>query len=195
MRSRCVRRRRPASSDSPATALLRPARSPTWSSSTTTFPWCKPTSRGSWSTRGAREGSRSGIRDPGSGTSITCVFGKRGGCFPHLDAHDGKPLLRRLVEDQPRDAFDRGIAVNDKHRLAQVAQRFDQRIVVAQQHLVIELAIDPPLHDPLNIAEVAYHVPLVELTGAHFDFSDRVVPVRVLADAVVVEQAVAVAER
>ena len=73
-------------------------------------------------------------------------------------------------------------------------QRRDQRIVVPQQHLVIELAIDPALDDAFDVAEIADHVAVVERAGAHLDFGDRVVAVRMLADAVVVEQPVAVAE-
>ena len=57
-----------------------------------------------------------------------------------------------------------------------------------------ELAIDPPFDDPLDVAEIADHVPVVERTGAHLDLGGRVVAVRVLADAVVVEQAMAVTE-
>ncbi len=71
---------------------------------------------------------------------------------------------------------------------------FDERVVVAQDHLVIELPIDPAFHDPLDVAEVAHHVAVVERAGAHFDFGRCVVAVRMLADAVVVEQPMAVAE-
>ena len=59
---------------------------------------------------------------------------------------------------------------------------------------MIELAIDPALHDALDVAEVGDHVAAVEPIGAHLDFGDGVVAVRMLADAVVVEQAMAVAE-
>ena len=65
---------------------------------------------------------------------------------------------------------------------------------MAQQHLVIELAVDPALDDPLDVAEVADHVAVVERAGAHLDLRHGVVAVRMLADAVVVEQPVAVAE-
>ena len=65
---------------------------------------------------------------------------------------------------------------------------------MAQDHLVIELAIDPALHDALDVAEVDDHVARVELLGADLDLGHRVVPVRMLADAVVVEQPVPVAE-
>ena len=63
-----------------------------------------------------------------------------------------------------------------------------------QDHLVIQLAIDPAFDDPLDVAEVDDHVAAVEAVGAHVDLDRGVVAVRVLADAVVVEQPVAVAE-
>ena len=73
-------------------------------------------------------------------------------------------------------------------------QRPDERIVFAKNHLVIELAVDPSLDDALDVGEIAHHVAVVERAAAHFDLGDRVVAVRMLADAVVVEQPVAVAE-
>ena len=88
----------------------------------------------------------------------------------------------------------RGIAVDDKHGLAQPLQRLNQRVIASQDHLVVELAIDPSLDDPLDVREIAHHVAVVERPAADFDLGDGVVAVRVLADAVVVEQAMAVAE-
>ena len=70
----------------------------------------------------------------------------------------------------------------------------DQRVVLPQNHLVVELPIDPAFDDALDVAEVGDHVALVETVGPHFDFDDRVVSVRMLADAVVVEQPVPVTE-
>ena len=67
-------------------------------------------------------------------------------------------------------------------------------IVVAQDHLVIQLAIDPALDDALDVGEIGDHVALVEPVRAHVHLDDGVVSVRMLADAVVVEQAMAVAE-
>src|SRR5207245_4392101 len=54
--------------------------------------------------------------------------------------------------------------------------------------------IDPPFHDALDVAEIADHIASVELAGAHFDFRHGVVSVRVLANAVVIEQPVPVTE-
>ena len=107
----------------------------------------------------------------------------------------GRPSSSARSKDQPARCVRRSDCCRaDEHRLAELLQRRDQRIVVAQQHLVIELAIDPALDDALDVAEVADHVAAVERAGAHFDFGDRVVAVRMLADAVVVEQPMAVTE-
>ena len=99
-----------------------------------------------------------------------------------------------MIEDQPRNPLDGRIAVDDEDRFAELLERRDERVVVTEDHLVIELAIDPALDDPLDVAEVADHVAVVERVGAHLDLRRGVVAVRVLADAVVVEQPVAVAE-
>ena len=63
-----------------------------------------------------------------------------------------------------------------------------------QNHLVIQLAIDPAFHQPLDVGKVRHHVAAVELVGADVDLGDGIVSVRMLADAVVVEQPVAVTE-
>ena len=73
-------------------------------------------------------------------------------------------------------------------------QRCDERVVFAENHLVIELAVDPPFDDPLDVGKIADHVAVVERAAADFDLRNGVMAVRVLADAVVVEQPVAVAE-
>ena len=59
---------------------------------------------------------------------------------------------------------------------------------------MIQLAIDPPFDDPLDVAEVHHHVAVVEAVGADVDLDGRVVSVRMLADAVVIEEPVAVTE-
>ena len=79
-------------------------------------------------------------------------------------------------------------------RLAELLERGDQRIVVPEQHPVIELLVDPAFHDSLDVAEIADHVAVVERPGPDFDLSGRIVAVRMLADAVIVEQPMTVAE-
>src|SRR6187431_425937 len=103
-------------------------------------------------------------------------------------------MLARFVENQLRDALRGGIAVEQVHRLAHLLQRSNERIVLPQDHLVIELLIDPALDDAFDVAEVSDHVAAVESGGPDMDLDNRVVPVRVLAHAVVIHQSMAVAE-
>src|SRR5262245_59779562 len=124
--------------------------------------------------------------------SLGSVLGERRRRFPDGDPHHGEPFLSRLVEDQPRDPFGRRVAVQQEHRLADLLKKSRERIVVTKDHLVVELPVDPALDDPFDVVEVAHHVAAVERAGAYFDLSYGVVAVGVLADAVVVEQAVAV---
>jgi hypothetical protein len=59
---------------------------------------------------------------------------------------------------------------------------------------VVELPIDPAFHQPLDVREIGHHIAPIELVGAHVDLGDGIVPVRVLANAVVIEQPMAVTE-
>src|SRR5688572_29733824 len=59
---------------------------------------------------------------------------------------------------------------------------------------MVELAVDPPLDETLDVAEVGHHVARVEAFSANLDFGDGVVSVRMLAHADVVHQAVPVTE-
>ena len=87
-----------------------------------------------------------------------------------------------------------GIALEQIHRLAKRAERRHERIVLTQDHLVIELAIDPPFDHALDVAEVDDHIALVEAIRPDLDLHGGVVPVRVFAHAVVIEQPVTVTE-
>jgi hypothetical protein len=103
-------------------------------------------------------------------------------------------LLGGLLEDELRDVLHGGVAGANEDGLSKLLQRFHKRIVMAQQHSVIELFVDPALYNPLDVTEIAHHVARVELPGADFDFRYRVMAVRMLAHTVVVEQPMAVAE-
>jgi len=65
---------------------------------------------------------------------------------------------------------------------------------VPQDHLVIQLAIDPRLDGAFDVCEIHDHVPRVQRPGGDVDFDRRVVTVQVPAHAVVVEKAMAVTE-
>ncbi len=99
-----------------------------------------------------------------------------------------------MVEDEAGDALDGRVAVEHVDRLAELPKRGDERIVVTEQHPVIELRVDPPLDDALDVAEVAHHVAGIQRVAPDFDLDHGIVPVRVPALAVVVQEPVPVAE-
>ena len=99
-----------------------------------------------------------------------------------------------MVKDEARDPFDGWVTIDDEDRLAQLLQRLDQRIIVTEDHLVIELAIDPLLDDQFDVAEITDHVPRIERVGPNFDFGNGVVAMGMFACAIVVEETMAVAE-
>jgi hypothetical protein len=74
---------------------------------------------------------------------------------------------------------------------ARRASEAADQIIVAKQHLWSSSPSIQPL-TTLDVAEVADHVAVVQRAGAHLDFRHGVVAVRMLADAVVIEQPVTV---
>src|SRR5687767_3735016 len=74
-------------------------------------------------------------------------------------------------------------------------KRGDERVVLAEQDLVVELVVDERADRLLDVPEVDHHAALVELARPHRDLGPAVVPVQVLALALVAQQPVAVAER
>jgi hypothetical protein len=63
-----------------------------------------------------------------------------------------------------------------------------------QDHAVIELAIDPAFHRVFDVGEIGHHVAAVERVGLNLHLYDRIVAVRMFADAVVIEEPVTVTE-
>lgn len=86
------------------------------------------------------------------------------------------------------------VALHDEDRLAELLERPDERVVFAENHFMIQLAVDPSFYDSLDVGEIAHHVAAVEHTRPDFNLGDGVVAVGVLTDSVVVEEAMAVAK-
>ena len=78
--------------------------------------------------------------------------------------------------------------------LPSMLERRRGRIVVPEEHLVVQLPVNPLLDDPLHLVEIAHHVSRVEAVGLHGNLGHGVVAVEVPAVPVVVEEPVAVAE-
>src|SRR5438874_12130654 len=100
---------------------------------------------------------------------LGCELGEGRRRLPHFHPHDREALLLLVFEDETRDAFDGRIAVEQKDRIAELSKRRHERIVVSQQHLVIELLVDPAFDHAFDVAEVADHVAIVERSGANLD--------------------------
>lgn len=87
-----------------------------------------------------------------------------------------------------------GIALQDEARLIELLQNFQHGIVFAEQHFVIQFLVNPGLHDLVDVSEINYHASVVELLRHDFDFDFAVVPVKMLALAVVVDETMPIAK-
>ena len=63
-----------------------------------------------------------------------------------------------------------------------------------QKHPVVQRLVDPGLKDLLDLRKVAHHSFFIESFGAQLDFHLAVVPVKIAAFAVIIQQPMAVAE-
>src|ERR1051325_3985945 len=100
------------------------------------------------------------------------VVSERRGRLPDPYPDDAQAVFDGVVVNQSRDPFDGRIAVEEEHGLAELLEGLDERIVAPQQHLVIERVVDPPLHRGFDVAEVAHHIPAVELARLHLDLHE-----------------------
>ena len=98
------------------------------------------------------------------------------------------------VEDELGDVLDSRVAVGLEDRFVQRFEGSDQGVVLPQDHLVIELAVDPRFHHLLDVRKIGHHIAAVKCLRLDLDLDDGVVAVGMLADPFVVEQAMAVAE-
>src|SRR5262249_34365221 len=115
--------------------------------------------------------------------------------LPELYLDHGESLARGKVEDQPGDVLRRRADVEHEDRVARLAQKRQHGVVAVQQHLVVELGVDPAADDALEQREVEHHAQRVEAVGGERDGGAAVVAVQVAALALVLQEPVAVAER
>ena len=112
--------------------------------------------------------------------------------FPEHDFDDGQAGLAGVLVDEPGDVLGRRVAVHHEDALAVLQEHGQDRVVTAEQHVVIQVLVDPLLHGLLDVAEIDEHPSRVELRALESDDCTAVVPVQMTAFSVVVEQAVAV---
>lgn len=103
-------------------------------------------------------------------------------------------MLFSFQVDELGEVLCGGVFIDEVVGFVLLLEHGQDRIVLVQDHLVIEIVIDPGLHDPFNFAEVDDHAELVELVALDGDDSDAIVPMQMATLTGVVEQAMAVAE-
>src|SRR5262249_52902387 len=101
--------------------------------------------------------------------------------LPKLHLHYRKPLSRREVEDELGDVLSRRVYVHDEQRLALLLEKGQSGIILVQQHLVIEMLVDPAADDALDLGEIADHAEIVEIRRRQRDDGAAVVPVQMTA--------------
>ena len=78
------------------------------------------------------------------------------------------------------------------HRLAQLSEDRDDRIGFVQDHAVVEIVINPARHLLFDVGKIDDHPAMIELRSFEHNHSFAVVPVQMLALAIVVQQPMAV---
>ena len=85
-----------------------------------------------------RSVDRMHLSDPRGGVSRAAVIG-----LPEDDFHDGQAGFLGPFEDEPGDVFGRRVLIHDEDALAPLAQDGQQRIIAAEQQVVIQVLVDP----------------------------------------------------
>ena len=70
----------------------------------------------------------------------------------------------------------------------------NQGIFPVQEHLVIQFGVNPGLDYLVDVAEVHDHAPMVEMVADNLHFNSAVMAVEMATFALIVEQAMTVAE-
>jgi len=103
-------------------------------------------------------------------------------------------MLLGLQVDELGDALSGRVHVQQKIRLLQLLKRRQDRVVFMQDHLVIEIVVDPRLHHPLDLAEINDHAQSIELIALNSNDRRAIVPMQMPALATVIQQPMAITE-
>ena len=114
------------------------------------------------------------------------------GRFPENNAHDGESSAQGFFKYQASNRFRRGVLVHEETGLALILEERNGRIVLAQDHAMIQILVDPLFHHALDFTEIDNHGALIEAFPFKLDFDSAVMTVKKSAFAIVVEQAVPV---
>ncbi len=114
--------------------------------------------------------------------------------FPEHDLDHRQAGLSRVFVNQSCDVLGRRIDVHDEHPLTALDERRQQGIVATEQHVMIEILVDPGVDYPLDLSEIDQHAATVECLTLERDHCPAVVAVKVAALAIVVQEPMPVTE-
>jgi hypothetical protein len=106
--------------------------------------------------------------------------------FPEHDFDHRKTTLPGVFKDQPGDILRCRIAVHHENTLSALTEHRQEGIVLAQQHVVIQVFVNPLLDRPLDIGEIDQHPPLIELRSLQGNHRTAIVTVEMTTLAVIV---------
>src|SRR5271157_2934440 len=99
-----------------------------------------------------------------------------------------------LLVDEPGDVLRRRVRLHHEDSLPALTEQRQQGIVAAEQHVVVQVLIDPALNLLLDLAEIDQYSPLIQLGALQGNQGPAVMTVEMAALALVVHQTVPVTE-
>src|SRR5262245_50112383 len=96
--------------------------------------------------------------------------------LPELYLHDRKSLAHREVVNELCDVLGSGVYVHDEERLALLLEKRQSGVILVQEHLVIEMLVDPAAEDTFDLREIADHAENVQTRRRQRDHGTAVVP-------------------
>lgn len=110
--------------------------------------------------------------------------------FKHSKARLGSDLVNRFCE-----IFCRRVSVEQQHGLMMLPKDFDHGVFTVQNHVMVEILIDPMPDGLFDVTKIGEHSSMVEIRALNGDDSPPVMAVQEAALPIVVDEAMAVAER
>src|SRR5262245_15722235 len=114
--------------------------------------------------------------------------------LPQLNLDDWEPFADGKIVDEASDILGRRVHIEDNHRFAKLPKEWQHGVVSMQQHFVVKRLVDPTRNHFFDLCKIHDHTERIELIRLEADDRSAVVAVQMPALAVIVQQAMAVAE-
>jgi hypothetical protein len=120
--------------------------------------------------------------------------GTGGSGLPELDFDDTKARRHADIVEGLGEVLRGRISRENEDRLTVRSKDVNERIVLVKGHPVVEIFIDPSAEGTLDVAEISEHAAIVEVFSFDRDDGSAVVSMKESAFAIVIDEAVPVAE-